>query len=165
MLTPCVIRFIAANGQHQAHVHRRDHGHPEEVITNLSYLKGLVDSLGAEPVPGSVATKFVILDSLWYAVWEIPRGELDGVLWEILLFPNRVTNQGESRFLRQHSVLDSTTPIEEVAFLYEVEQGKSDWQVKIGHNSESLDGPVDKVFQLVSWGFDGELSEALSRFQ
>ena len=52
-----------------------------------------------------------------------------------------------------------------MSFLYEVELGESNWQVKIGHNDNSFDGPVDEVFQLVEWGFEGELSKALGRFQ
>ena len=165
MPAPCLIRFTDDDGQRQAHVHRRYHGHPEEVVTNLSALKSVVDLQEDQPSPGNVAAQFVFLDKMWYALKEVQLGELEEELLALLYAPISAGQVGSDSYLRQHELLDSSTSIEAVSFLYEVELGESEWKVKIGHNSESVEGPVGEMFQLVSWGFTGELSEALGRFQ
>lgn len=163
MPTPCVIRFTDDDGEGQAHVFRKRHGYPEEVITNLSALQLTIERQG-KTTSGNVAAQFVFLDVLWYALREIPLGDLEEELRTILYSPPRREQVPEGTYHRQHAILDSTTPIEGVSFLYEVEMDESNWPVRIGHNSESYSGVVEEVFQLVSWDFSGVLAEAIERF-
>lgn len=90
-------------------------------------------------------------------------GDLERELRTVLYSP--ASPDREDPYLRQHAFLDSATPVEAVSFLYEVELSEDEWQVRIGHNSESFDGPIAEVFQLVSWGFTGDLADAVERFQ
>ena len=165
MPTPCVIRLTDDDGDRRSHVKRKQHGHPEEVITNLAYLHATVENQSVQLSPGNVAAQFIALDTLWCMLKAVPTGEVEDELWVMLFHPDRLSDRGEPYYLQQHAVIDGQNPIWPVPFLYEVQVDESDWQVRIGHFKGSSPRPVGEMFQLVSWGFGGTLTEAIGRFQ
>lgn len=83
---------------------------------------------------------------------EVPTGEVDDELWVMLFHPDRISNRGEPYYLQQHAVIDGQTPIWPVPFLYEVEIGESEWQVRIGHYKGSSPRPIEEMVDAVDWG-------------
>lgn len=166
MPTPCIIRFTDNQSEIGVHVMRKRHGHPEEIVSNLTYLNIIVDSQRGELSTGNVAAQFVSLDTFWYVIRNVRLGDLEEEIMTLLFSSVQADSRDEYSYLRQHVILDSRTSVEPVSFLYQVELNSetSDWQVDIAHNSDSISGRVEEVFEGVSWGFSGGLSEAERQF-
>ena len=117
----CAIRFTDPDHSVEAHVVRDCFGRPEDTLTNLAHLSTIVDELPCSLSPRTVATQFIVIDSLSMGQRERTRVELyDDDLMALAREGSWEAQDQELGYLCHHSI-EGIESSEALIWCYEVE--------------------------------------------